>query len=60
MSSLVSDEVVRLFAAVGRHDEIALEIEQHFGGLTDAIGASASPEIAGDLPPDVIQDIQRI
>jgi probable F420-dependent oxidoreductase len=60
MAALVSDDVVRLFAAVGRHDEIAAAIEDRFGGISDAVGASASPEIPADLPPDVIQDIQRI
>ena len=60
MAALVSDEVVEHFAAVGRHDEIVKAITERFGGLTDAIGASASPEIPADLPPDVIQDIQAI
>ena len=60
MATLVSDDVVRLFAAVGRHDEIAAAVSERFGGLTDAIGASASPEIPADLPPDVIQEIQAI
>jgi hypothetical protein len=45
---------------VGRHDEIAAAIEDRYGGLTDAIGASASPEIPADLPQEVIQDIQKI
>jgi hypothetical protein len=60
MASRISDDVVRQFAAVGRHDEIVAAIEDRFGGLTDAIGASASPEIPADLPQDVIQDIQSI
>jgi probable F420-dependent oxidoreductase len=60
MAGLVDDDVVRKFAAVGRHDEIAAAVEERFGGISDAIGASASPEIPADLPPDVIQDIQRI
>ena len=38
MASLVSDDVVREFAAVGRHDEIAHAISERFGGLTNAIG----------------------
>lgn len=58
MASLVDDDTVRLFAAVGRHDEIADAIAERFGGLSDSVGASASPDIAADLPPDVIQDIQ--
>jgi probable F420-dependent oxidoreductase len=60
MASQISDDVVRQFAAVGRHDEIATAIEERFGGLTDAIGASASPEVPADLPREIIQDIQRI
>ncbi len=60
MAGLVDDDVVRLFAAVGRHDEIASAIEERFGGISDSIGASASPEIPADLPPDVIQDIQAL
>jgi len=58
MAGLVNDDVVRLFAAVGRHDEIAAAIDERFGGVTDGVSASASPEIPADLPPDVIQDIQ--
>lgn len=60
MAALVDDDVVRLFAAVGRHDEIAGAIEERFGGLSDAVGTGGDPDIADDLPPDVIQDIQRI
>lgn len=60
MTAEVPDDVVRLFSAIGRHDEIAGEIEKCFGGISDSISASASSEISGDLPPDVIQDIQRI
>ncbi len=58
MAGLVDDDVVRLFAAVGRHDEIADAIEARFGGISDGVGASASAELPADLPPDVIQDIQ--
>ena len=60
MASRISDDVVRQFAAVGRHDEIVTAIEERFGGLTDAIGASASPELPADLPQGVIEDIQGI
>ena len=58
MAGLVDDDVVRLFAAVGRHDEIADAIEERFGGISDGVGASASAEIPADLPPDVIEEIQ--
>jgi probable F420-dependent oxidoreductase len=60
MTGEVSDDVVRLFAAVGRHDEIAGAIKARFGGISDAISDSASSELRGSLPADVIQDIQRI
>jgi len=53
MAKEVSDDVVHLFAAVGRHDQIAKAIEARFGGLVDAVSVS-------DLPPDLIQDLQRI
>lgn len=60
MAKEVPDDVVHLFAAVGRHDEIAKVIEQRFGGLIDTLQASANSSMPADLPPDLIQDIQRI
>ena len=60
MAGLVDDDVVRLFAAVGRHDELVPAIAERFVGVSDSIGASASPEIAADLPPDLIQEIQAL
>ena len=60
MPSVVSDEVVALFAAIGRHDEIAARIEERFGGISDALLAGIEPSTMPDLPPDLIQDIQRI
>ena len=56
----VSDDVVHLFAAVGRHDEIVKVIAARFGGLVDSVSASASFTKPADLPPDLIQDIHRI
>lgn len=60
MASLISDDVVRLFAAVGTYDEIADAIRERFGGLVDAISLSASPDIAIDAPPDLLQDLRAI
>lgn len=54
MSKEISDDVVHLFAAVGRFDEIASAIEERFGGLTNSISMPAS------TPPDLVQDIRRI
>lgn len=60
MAAEVSDDVVRLFAAVGTHDVIANEIEQRFGGLSDTIPETLVPGGGPALPADLIQDIQRI
>ncbi|MEI7871456.1 MAG: LLM class flavin-dependent oxidoreductase, partial [Alphaproteobacteria bacterium] len=56
----VPDDVVHLFAAVGRHDQIAKAIEGRFGGLVDSISASANSSKPADLPPDLLQDLARI
>jgi len=52
--------VVRLFAAVGTHKEIAGAVERRFGNLSDAIFASINSTIRSDLPPGVLADIHRI
>jgi probable F420-dependent oxidoreductase len=58
MAALIPDDVVHLFAAVGRHDEITRAIEARFGGLVDTV--PVTPEAANTLPPDLIQDIRRL
>ncbi|MBV39637.1 MAG: LLM class F420-dependent oxidoreductase [Rhodospirillaceae bacterium] len=60
MTAEVDDDLVHLFTAVGRHDEIAGAVEKRFGGISDSISDSASSELRGGMPPDVLQDIQRI
>ena len=60
MAQEVTDDIVNLFAAVGRHDEIGEAIRGRFGGISDAVYDSASSELRGGLPADVIQDIQCI
>jgi probable F420-dependent oxidoreductase len=60
MAKEVSDDVVHLFAAVGRHDQIAKAITERFGGLVDSIGASANSAKPSDLPADLLQDLAKI
>ncbi len=60
MSREVSDDVVELFAAIGKHDVIADEIASQFGGNMDAVSDSASYDMPGTLTPAVIRDIQNI
>jgi len=59
MTKEISDDIVRLFAAVGTHKEIVGAIATRFVG-SDSVSASATSEEGADLPPDVIQDIKRI
>ena len=54
MTHEIPDDVVHLFAAVGRHDELVAALSERFGGMTDIVGL---PE---DTPPDVIQDVLAI
>jgi hypothetical protein len=54
MTAEISDDVVRLFTAVGRFDEIASKISEHFAGLTNVVGLPES------TPPDLIQDIRAL
>ena len=56
----IDDDTVRLFAAVGRHDELAAAVEQRFGGAADTVYSSLSMDMRPDLPPDLIQDIRRL
>ena len=56
----IDDDTVRLFAAVGRHDELAAAVDARFGGAADTIYASLSMDLRPDLPPDLIEDIRRL
>jgi probable F420-dependent oxidoreductase len=60
MAAEVSDDVVRLFAAVGTYAELPKAIEERYGGAVDAIRLEYLPD--GDLGAlkEVVQDIQRI
>ena len=55
MTAEISDDVVRLFAAVGTHREIAGEIERRFGGAADAVAISGGYGVQQDVPPDVVR-----
>ena len=56
----VSDDVLDLFAATGRHDEIKGVIERRFAATSDSIFASANSAAPADLPPDLIADITTV
>lgn len=56
----ISDDVLDLFIAAGRHDEICSIINKRFASSADTIYASANSAQPADLPLDLIQDIKRI
>lgn len=58
MAGRVSDDVVRLFAVVGTHDELADVIRRRFGGLVDTIALAPLPGVDLRVPPDLISEIQ--
>lgn len=60
LAAEVSDDVVRLFAAVGRHDEIVKAIEARFGGAVDALRVNFPEATEGGLQRELIQEIRAI
>ncbi|MEZ0122139.1 MAG: TIGR03617 family F420-dependent LLM class oxidoreductase [Candidatus Reddybacter sp.] len=60
LAAEIPDDMVHLFAAIGRHDEIAGVIEKRFGNGSDAIFASVATAVPADFPPGLVQDIQCI
>ena len=60
MAAEISDDVVRLFAAVGTHPELARAVEARFGGVVDTVALSGGYGTRQDIPPDLVQDIRRI
>lgn len=60
MAAEISDDVVALFAAIGRYDELPERIAARFGGVVDLVYASMSSDVRPNIPPDVITNIQAI
>jgi len=60
MAAEVPDEVVHIFAACGRYDEIARAIEMRFGGLADSIEMSFSADTPAALQRELLADIHRV
>ena len=54
MTSEISDDVVHLFAAVGRHDQLVDVLSERFSDLVDIVSLPL------DTPPDVVQEVRSI
>jgi len=54
MAREISDDVVRLFAAVGTHRELAKAVAERFGGTADTVALSGGYGMKQDIPPDLI------
>jgi len=60
MAAEISDDVVRLFAAIGTHQNLAKAIEQRFAGVADTIALSGGYGLRQEIPSGLIQDLRRI
>ncbi len=60
MAARVSDDVLRLFAVVGTHDELPRLVEERFGGLVDQVMAMPAPDADPALGPEVVRALQTL
>jgi probable F420-dependent oxidoreductase len=60
MPALVTDDVVRLFAAVGTYRDLASAIEARYGGLADAIDLEFPADTTVGLRRELVTEISRI
>lgn len=60
MAAQIDDDVLRLFAAIGRHDEITAAVEQHFGGISDTVAETIAHGADPSLSPDLVKDLKRL
>jgi probable F420-dependent oxidoreductase len=60
MAALIPDDVLELFAIVGRHDELAGKIAAKYQGLADTLSLFIPTDTAPGPLGEVLQDIQRI
>lgn len=60
LAANVPDDLLQACAAIGRFDEIAARIEDHFGGIADTLPVSASYETPASLPPALIAAVRDL
>jgi len=60
MAALIPDDVLELFAVVGRHDVIAEKIAKRYGGLADTLSLFIPTDTDPGPLGEVVRDIRRI
>ena len=60
MGALITDDVVRIFAACGTFAELPAAIEQRFGGAADSVDIHFPAGTPMGLARDIVTDIKRI
>lgn len=60
LADTISDDVLELFVVAGRHDQLKPLLEGRFGATSDSVYASANSAQPGDLPPDLIQELNGV
>ena len=60
MPALVSDDVVRTFAACATYPDLPAAIDRRFGGLADAVDLVLPADTPADLARELVADIKRI
>lgn len=60
MAKQLSDDHVRLFVAVGKHDEIVDAIKTRYDGVSDTVYVNQVPGIDPQVPADLIDEIKKI
>jgi probable F420-dependent oxidoreductase len=60
MAALIPDDVVDLFAIVGRHDELAAKVRAKYEGLADTLSLFIPTDTAPGPLGEVMADIQKI
>lgn len=60
MPALISDDVVRLFAACATYSDLAVAVATRFGGLTDTIDVNFPAAAPAGFQRELIADIRRI
>ena len=60
LAGAVSDDVLELFVASGRHDQIKAVVERRFGGVSDALSVNANPLAPAGLGREVVAELASL